>query len=160
MLWQYSSKEVWNLGYIYFLFHNVANMVYGILPWKLAVKHYSKDSHSCSNWYFAGCHFNFQSNLIQVKFEFWWIPTLDALNIECKLVVARFYVEFSKLLEVGVFMSPVYPISHIASTVNSWSQTCFRTIVCSLDLKCLWSLRSPTSLFKPQYKHFFRPTSH
>ena len=33
-----------------------------------------------------------------------------------------------------VLMSPVYPIFHIVLTVNSWSQTCFRTIVCSLDI--------------------------
>ena len=36
-------------------------------------------------------------------------------------------------------MSPVSPIFHIVLTVNSWSQTCFRTTACSLDLKCPWS---------------------
>ena len=44
-----------------------------------------------------------------------------------------------------VFMSPVFPILHIVLTVNSWSQTCFRTIACSLDLKCLWSLQQNTT---------------
>ena len=65
-----------------------------------------------------------------------WILGTGLWNIYQNSHVLRYPLYFLNYYFV-VFMSPVSPIFHIVLTVNSWSQTCFRTIACSLDLKCL-----------------------
>ena len=39
-----------------------------------------------------------------------------------------------KQLNIKQLMSPVSPIFHIVSTVNSWSQTCFETVIWDFDI--------------------------